>query len=433
MSKRDKTENNIFLKDFDYEKYQLVLPYRFLFGRKRQRFIYSELEKKHPCFSGEFCYDSTIRKVSKKGFVSDVMVIHKNKLAEYEAKRYLSASGIGRITGTGFLVDFSTRRRFFVNEKLKRVFAVSCFFVIAILILFVLTGVLRLTGRTKEESIQKPGFVEEQPVPAVDDVEESFSLRREVCEKFFNCINAAGGRVLTFRWEILNGSEILEAKVKGVFPEQLDGFDMPDVSYEAGIPMIQVCRVVPVRAWKSAFKNGVRVGDMTEGRFDAEFYKSVRKALTVNGAVLKEERPSPYLIRFSCNEKVMGTLFADVAGCFADAGVEVCSVRVMAASGSSSGTQSGDFEISIGGVGAAPAPGIDLAVVGENTGVFGEIKNQPKSSSQNVKQNLPAKNKIMKKTEGQKIGEIKTSEGKVIVFYKTSEGKIKKIMEEQKK
>ena len=86
MSKRNKNESHIFLKDFDYEKYQLVLPYRFLFGRKRQRFIYSELEKMHPCFSGEFCFDSNMRKVSKKGFVSDVMVIIKINLLNMRLK-----------------------------------------------------------------------------------------------------------------------------------------------------------------------------------------------------------------------------------------------------------------------------------------------------------------------------------------------------------
>ena len=98
-------KNNVFIKRADYEKYQLVLPYRFLFGRKKQRFIYSELEKMHPCFSDEFCFDSTIKGFSKKGALSDVMVIHKYTLAEYEAKRPLSGSLINKTSGTGFLAE----------------------------------------------------------------------------------------------------------------------------------------------------------------------------------------------------------------------------------------------------------------------------------------------------------------------------------------
>lgn len=121
-----------------------------------------------------------------------------------------------------------------------------------------------------------------------------------------------------------------------------------------------------------------------------------------------------------------------MAGCVADAGGEVCSINVMAAGGSSGGATARDFEISIGVEGAAPAPGIDLAVVAENAELFGEINNHPKSAGHIAKENLSEKNISLEKSKGQKIGEIKTSEGKVIVFYKTSEGKIKKIMEANK-
>ncbi len=432
MSKRNKNESHIFLKDFDYEKYQLVLPYRFLFGRKRQRFIYSELEKMHPCFSSEFCFDSNMRKVSKKGFVSDVMVIHKNKLAEYEAKRSLSAVGMGRITGTGFFVNSSRHHRFFVNEKLKRVFVAGCFIVVSVLSLFVIAGFVRLNGRANKENLKSFAFDGEQTVHVADGVEESFEVPCEVCKTFFNCIGSAGGRVLSFRWEILNGYEILEAKLKGVFPEQLQWFDIPAVSYEDGLPVIQVNRVVSVGTKNPVLQNGAGSGGINGGSFNPEFYKNIRRVLSVNEAVLKEERLAPYLIRFSCNEKVMGTLLAGVAGCVADAGEEVCSINIMAAGGSSGGATARDFEISIGVEGAAPAPGIDLAVVVENAELFGEINNHPKSAGYIAKEKLPEKNISLEKSEGQKIGEIKTSEGKVIVFYKTSEGKIKKIMEGNK-
>ena len=66
----------------DYEKYELILPYKAALGRARQRFIYSELEKMHPCFSDEFCVDSSFKKFTKMGISSDVIVMHKFKLAE---------------------------------------------------------------------------------------------------------------------------------------------------------------------------------------------------------------------------------------------------------------------------------------------------------------------------------------------------------------
>ena len=171
MNKKNKVDDNIVLKNFDYEKYQLVLPYRLLFGRKRKRFIYSELEKMHPCFSDEFCFDSDICKVSKKGFVSDVMVIHKNTLAEYEAKRYESAAGISRITASGFFIDSCKRRRFFVNEKFKRMIVTMSFVFLMIFIFLVLTGVKKVAGISKKENVQAFDFVEAQNVLTADDME----------------------------------------------------------------------------------------------------------------------------------------------------------------------------------------------------------------------------------------------------------------------
>ena len=429
MNKKNKVDDNIVLKNFDYEKYQLVLPYRLLFGRKRKRFIYSELEKMHPCFSDEFCFDSDICKVSKKGFVSDVMVIHKNTLAEYEAKRYESAAGISRITGSGFFIDSCKRRRFFVNEKFKRMIVTLCFVFLMIFISLVLAGVKKVTGISKKENVQAFAFVEEQNVQTDDDVEQNVAIVFRPGEKFFNSISAAGGRVLSFRWEMADGSEVLEAKIKGVFPEQLEEMKMSAVNYENEQPVILVTDVrhSPVNSLYQRSEGEV------SGSFDSEFYKRVRQVLSKNGAVLKEERLTPYLIRFSCNEKVLKTLLNGVDGCFADFGGEVCSIYIQAAGGSSSGTGAGDFEISIGGEEAALARGINLTVVAENAEFFGEIKKSQLSVSQSRKQNSPVKNDGLEKSEGQKIGEIKTAEGSVIVFYKTSDGKIKKMKEESKK
>ena len=429
MNKKNKVDDNIVLKNFDYEKYQLVLPYRLLFGRKRKRFIYSELEKMHPCFSDEFCFDSDICKVSKKGFVSDVMVIHKNTLAEYEAKRYESAVGINRITGSGFFIDSCKRRRFFVNEKFKRMIVTLCFVFLMVFISLVLAGVKKVAGISKKENVQAFAFVEEQNVQTADDVEQNVAIVFRPGEKFFDNISAAGGRVLSFRWEMADGSEVLEAKIKGVFPEQFEGMKMSAVSYENEQPVILVTDVRPSPV-NSLYQ---RSEGEVAGSFDSEFYKRVRQVLSKNGAVLKEERRTPYLIRFSCNEKVLKTLLNGVAGCFADFGGEVCSIYIQAAGGSSSGTGDGDFEISIGGEEAAQARGIELAVVAENAEFFGEIKKSQLSVSQSRKQNSPVKNDGLEKSEGQKIGEIKTAEGSVIVFYKTSDGKIKKMKEKSKK
>ena len=428
MNKKNKVDDNIVLKNFDYEKYQLVLPYRLLFGRKRKRFIYSELEKMHPCFSDEFCFDSDICKVSKKGFVSDVMVIHKNTLAEYEAKRYESAVGINRITGSGFFIDSCKRRRLFVNEKFKRMIVTLCFVFLMIFIFLVLAGAKKVAEISKKENVQAFAFVEEQNVQTADDEEQNVAIVFRSGEKFFDSISAAGGRVLSFRWEMANGSEVLEAKIKGVFPEQLEEMKMSAVNYENEQPVILVTDVRPAHS-KGDFQ---KTGDMVCSSFDPEFYKSVRNVLSKNGAALKQEMHAPYSVLFSCKRNALASLLNGVADCIADAGGYVCSVNIQTASGTSSGIAPEDFEISIKGIErAAQTQGVDLVVVAENAELFGEMKNQ-KIIGQSQKLNPPDKNEKNEKTVSNKIGEIKTSDGNVIIFYKSTDGKIKKIMEAQK-
>ena len=58
-------KNNV-IKKQDYERYEIVVPFSSLLGRRRKSFFSSELEKRHPCFSDEFAFDSNIKKIGRK-------------------------------------------------------------------------------------------------------------------------------------------------------------------------------------------------------------------------------------------------------------------------------------------------------------------------------------------------------------------------------
>ena len=45
---------NCAVKKSDYENYSINLPFKFLLGKRRKKFIFKELEKLHPCFSDEY-------------------------------------------------------------------------------------------------------------------------------------------------------------------------------------------------------------------------------------------------------------------------------------------------------------------------------------------------------------------------------------------
>ena len=57
--------NNL-LRKRDFEKYEIEIPFIYALGKRRVKFLSSELEKMHPCFSDEFAFDSNIKKQKKR-------------------------------------------------------------------------------------------------------------------------------------------------------------------------------------------------------------------------------------------------------------------------------------------------------------------------------------------------------------------------------
>ena len=423
MKKGSVTENKNLLRESDYEKYQLVLPYRFLFGRRRQRFIYSELEKMHPCFSDEFCFDSNVRKFSRKGLVSDVLVIHKFTLAEYETRRDAS--------GNGFFVSFCKHHRFFKDGKVKQLFLVKALIVVCVLfcVFFSMAG----SGFWRKQNTQKEIIAEAEPVSVVEETDN----QRFLIEQLFSGMRRIGGRILVFRWECNANYESLDAKVKEAFPEdisslELDDLNMGAVNYENGAPVIQFS-VLGRNTAGNIYSSQSGKGSGAQAVLAGEFYQRNRNILLNYEASLKTEKLAPYELHFICNEKVFRNIILGLAESCTGADMAVSSVSINARDVDGM-DGAGDFEISIGCAGSAALAGVDsLAVVGENSDIFGEIKKSvpalPVSNRASEKKKITNSNK----TEipgARKIGEIKNSDGKVIRFYKTSEGKIKKIMEE---
>ena len=94
---KSKVHLDTVIRKDDLERYEIVVPFLNIAGRRRKQFLCSELEKLHPCFSDEFAFDSVIKKVCKKGLCEDVFVMNKYRLAEYERKRHFSLQKESRL------------------------------------------------------------------------------------------------------------------------------------------------------------------------------------------------------------------------------------------------------------------------------------------------------------------------------------------------
>ncbi|MBQ8211689.1 MAG: hypothetical protein IJZ27_04070, partial [Treponema sp.] len=188
---------NCAVKKSDYENYSINLPFNFLLGKRRKKFIFKELEKLHPCFSDEYCFDSKILYKNWK-FFADVLVMNKMKLASYRFDNPKVK-----------LHTEENEKRIIFNKHnyLCLIFLlvfICCFW---IAIIYVLNG---KKAQTRSFSDIQKDFVE---------VEQNLAEVGDVCNKLFETVKKTKGVIKNFSWENKNSFENLILSVDEVFAE----------------------------------------------------------------------------------------------------------------------------------------------------------------------------------------------------------------------
>ena len=424
-------KNNV-IKRRDFERYEIIVPFSSLVGRRRKSFLSSELEKRHPCFSDEFTFDSKVKGLSRKGVCSDVLVMNKYKLAEYENKR--------RIAGTGFWIEriegchdgMRRGRRYFAAPKFKLSLAT-----VYVLLLVVVTGFCsgKIARRSWNEALNLSVGVDESNVLAEEAVTEGVRTGLATVAgtgpdrgvaggavEFFKTVSEADGRILSFYYEAGLGTQKISATVKGVYPESLEKFCEYDhgesVVYENGIPVMKVAY-----SWRTA--PSVEGGGERGMVANADFNKSLRDAIIQCDSVLKEEKAPPYHIEFSCGLESK-LLFNQLSTLISKDKRSVTSVIV---------TPSGNNELRIGlTIECVSFEGFDLSLLSEYLKLFRvEIVQENQKSQSSL---IPFSATKFPDTSdysspNKKIGVIRRPDNSYVIFYKTPEGKLKTFIEKQ--
>ena len=282
----------------DYEKYELILPYKAAFGRAKQRFIYSELEKLHPCFSDEYCFDSCFRRVTKKGISSDVVVMHKYKLAEYESRQRFSGLGFALCeSGAGARPVAKPMAKRFVSPKIKLAVRALLLLVIFLAVCFFWKIDSGKKGNGESYVVE---FDAVEKTDIVTDVLTDGKADGAAAEDFFEVITKNGGVVNMLRWSTDFFTETIEAEIEGVFPESLNekfpDCNLSSVKYTEGKPKVNFKNVqkLDFRSAQKSFRNREKF---------FQLQTSIRKVLEEKSAELKEESQNPYRIVFHCSRK----------------------------------------------------------------------------------------------------------------------------------
>ncbi len=250
---------NVVIKAEDYELYRInieksnVLK---LLGKTKNKYIYSELEKRHPCFCNEWAFDTKLM-LNKKEFFYNVVVIYKAKLAEYQNKsstvtsftlecpttsastNFYKASPLPQTKLSTMLYaaknilqpafyriwSFLTAQTYFNNNS----------FIKKLFMLFLLLTALSLVGVRLEDKKSVLPQTQSNITSAQQRTYKNFSL-----QELLTFVKTMNGKFLFFDADFRNNFVSVELKVKGMQPEDLQNFfdksELFYMNYEEGSP-----------------------------------------------------------------------------------------------------------------------------------------------------------------------------------------------------
>lgn len=408
-------QNNNVLKEKDFEKYDVILPFTSMFGKRKRQFFYSELEKLHPCFSDEFAFDNTFKKLTRKGLFEKLFVIRKNKLAEYEGRR--------KFAGSGFLVEEGKKgKRLFVNPRIK----FALWTVIGCLLVGIsgsLSGALAGKAIKRQRNVQinvvrdsELSELHELTGPQEEDRQSAGVIVESTVSEaqFFETVAKAGGKIDRFEWKIDGFVQSLDASVSGVYPEAFSahGFKLDTVVYKNSVPEI---KVLFERKIHKANEDSISLQTSFLQKNET-FAQGIRSRILESGGILQKEvvqTNQPYKVEFICKaDKKEEFLFNSLYDFLRDHKKTLTYVLFTKIDKSSLHVDLTIDELPLFN------EDFDLKMLSKNLNLFfDEIKSDNKSS------NRIAAGLSKPDSYRVKIGEIKKT-GKTVVFYKNFEGKM---------
>lgn len=363
----------------DYEIYSIAVPFGIILNHRIKDFLYTELEKRHPCFGNDHLYESRIR-MKGKGIFADVAVMEKLRLGEYRIRypgKKLSAEGFferekpgGRILlmGTGILFLALLFGRFISGQENRKN-----------------AGLLEEVKNTESTVQEEPLFV--KAYQAIPDTASSDRIE----------------------WSCTNGNEILALSVKNCYPGVL-----VNEGLEGTYSEVSLVDSIPV--FSCLFRKPSNRSEYSAENLPEVVMEKIRGAITSGGGKIEKENLAPSGISFRSGKNNLKEILTELEKVMDENQKGLLSFKIFLEK-----KDSFFCEISF------TNSGRKQTFQGEqDLSLFTCVKAWMKSESP-VKE---AEKKVQKPNERKdsinlKLGAITHSDGKNVVFYKDKEGKIK--------
>lgn len=428
-------KNACVVRKNDYECYSFVVPFGCLIGKKRDRFIFKELEKLHPCFSDDCCFDSKIV-FKKRNFFANVLVMDKLKFSEYRCENL----------GASLRLEENEKVKVFCERK-KWIWCAAVLFALfcAICVIWNVkwhnraldaanSGALGdvSTWNVLEDASTQVG-AQRLSSGAGEGTEAELAGVGAVCTEFVEKVFLLDGVISSFLWEcdfafggtrenvlrVEDAYEKLNLMVEGIFPESLS-FEKTEIlinaiKYENNRPKLNVScseKVIPFEIENVSKKDFM------------QSVSNMRTFLLKNCVILEEGKDSCFY-RVQVNFNNCSDFFIGIADVVEREKLAISRLQI---------NKSDFFDVQFEIVKNKKMEVFEekesfnlFRFVGENAFVFlgkGFFKNSTHKLRKNeIERRIESNNNLLKKKYKQ-IGKVMNEDGSVIVYYKTELGKI---------
>ena len=419
------------VKNSDYETYWIPIPFGSFLGKQKNKFLYGELEKRHPCFSDDYLFCSKTflknRKLESKVFVMDKM-----KLAEYKLQ-YPKGQ---------FVSEDKRKIPLFYQSQHGKKIGILILFAILIISFFQMVKNKKLHTLENNLIVDTVIEAEEEKITLPDNF--NFILNDE-CECLFEIINCNKSAIKSFCWEYSNFYERFDVSVNSVFPEvvldSLPESKISNVNYYENKPSFNLTYEK---------KNVIEGFENENQKENNEIIQNVRNLLLENKCTLIEETLNPRVLRFNLTVKQKDFMHFQKENLFIRLGHFLYKEKIMLELFSFNckkieenailfdvAIRFGDYKIgeSVQFIQEDENSKNICEFIGKNIEPFfiEIISDTPKSKKTNYK-DLGGKSNFLEKREKlnnpvvvkDRIGEIKNKDGSITIFYKSKENKILK-------
>lgn len=405
----------------DYELYKILLPWKSLVSGVNS-LILGELEKRHPRFSGNCCYDAKYS-LEKKKLMAEVVVMEKASLARYKQ------------TGGALYLE---------TERKRSVFSQKARFVrVCTLVLLVLSGILslRIAKSLFFAQSQSEPFVLSEPEKTellseneTDGEENALLSGEELLKDIFSSVSRRGGKISAFSYAKSEKAGKIAGGVGGKCTFSVYGCNSEDVvnarycvvsfknnepHFELELPFAEKSEEKsPVLSEEAAEDEKSRSQKIFSYEDELVAVASVRKRLRETGAVIESEHNGERTVEFVfssspsvlysclkiCAESAEEFLWREEKISLSENG-ENCRVRLLLEKTERAFSESGEI----------------LSLCARYAYLFGsELNIQPKKANVFPSASSPAKALVVK----EKIGEVHQSDGAVFICYRNIDGKM---------